>query len=65
MTKRKGRRTWPEVVGPGAQEAAGAPYPHEYPQDPHPDCQDEFHGADGGRCPSCGWNPYVPPQAEP
>ena len=26
------------------------------PRDPHPDCKHEWHGADGGPCPDCGWN---------
>lgn len=27
--------------------------------DPRPDCPDEFRGADGGKCETCGWDPYA------
>jgi hypothetical protein len=27
-------------------------------RDPNPDCPDEFHGADGGACATCGWDSH-------
>jgi DNA-binding transcriptional ArsR family regulator len=33
--------------------------------DPRPDCPDEFHGADGGACRTCGWDSHpIPGGAE-
>lgn len=29
-----------------------------YADEPDPDCGHEWHGADGGPCPWCGWDPY-------
>lgn len=26
--------------------------------DPHPDCPDQYHGADGGACQTCGWDSH-------
>lgn len=33
--------------------------------DPSPGCRDQWHGADGGKCPTCGWDPYRIAGAEP
>lgn len=31
------------------------------PEDPHPECRAEWHGADGGACPACGGDSYPIP----
>lgn len=41
----------------------GEPLP-TLPVDPHPECPDQFHGADGGPCPTCGWDSHpIAPQS--
>lgn len=38
---------------------------HPDPTDPHPDCGHEWHGADGGACPRCGWDSHPIPDTAP
>lgn len=35
------------------------------PADPHPECRAEWHGADGGACPACGWDSHPVPTKTP
>lgn len=36
------------------------PFP-DFNPDPFPNCPDEFHGADGGACQTCGWDSHPIP----
>lgn len=52
-----------EGSGGGAGEAGGVavgedPAGAAMNPDPHPDCPHEWHGADGGACPLCGWDSH-------
>lgn len=52
-----------EGSGDGGGEAGGVavgedPAGAAMNPDPHPDCPHEWHGADGGACPQCGWDSH-------
>lgn len=47
--------------GPAMPDEGGADV-HEADldlRDPNPTCPDQYHGADGGACSTCGWDPYA------